>query len=174
MKDQAETIVEGIKKIGIRGLEGVSTNLSNKNCLYPPWILSTNIPISLGITLRRISDTNDLPPWQHPAQHFHPFSFVCFCTLRQRRKEPTQIHPGGFPEEDCAGRVVVADKGAEKRVEVVRARTEVEPGWVEEGEEMGVELGHGGYRGWREKKCCAEDTDWRGGECPLYSIVDVW
>ena len=37
------------------------------------------------------------------------------------------------------------EEGAEEEVEVVRGGGEVEPGWVEGGGDLGVEVWHAGY-----------------------------
>ena len=99
--------------------------------------------------------------------------FVGFGALSQGGEQAAEVHPRGVAEDDRAGGVVGVEEGAEERVEVVGTGGEVEPGWVQERLDVGVEWWHARDRGGVVDEGGAEGANWGGGHCCFYGVIDV-
>ena len=109
-------------------------------------MLPIHIAVSLGIGLRAVANTDDLPAGEPIVDLINATALVGFSALGQASEEPGEIHPGCFAEDEGPFGVELVEKGTEEVVEVIGRGGKVEPGWRQGLLDVGVQLGHAGDR----------------------------
>jgi hypothetical protein len=149
-------------------------HFSDIHRFHPAGEFPANVPVCLRVALAAVADANQLTPWQPAVNLFHPFPLVCLRAPRQGDKEPAEVHPGGFAQEDGAGGIIRMDEVVQERVQVVGRGGEVEPCRIEDLDDVSIESWHGGDRSGCIDKGGAENSHWRGGHGYFDGVVNVY
>ena len=170
----AKCLLEAVGLVLARvGHLGHVDDLADEDGAHPARVGTAHVAVRFRVRLSAVADAEQLAPREPGLEFRHPVALVCLCTLRERREEAAQVHPGGIAEEDGPGWVVFAHEGGEERVQIVGRGREVKPSRIERGRDVLVECWHRFDWGGGRDEGGTKDADrrWRHGNFDC--VVDI-